>query len=156
MKNKNNLKKILFIVLIILILSIGITAFTKTKRNNKINNINQSAMGFHTTNIGDVSFDITNQVADNPNSPNLSAGMIPIKYKDGYWQITTKEDSEWYNYADGKMANVMLSDGYYKSELDVGVKKEQLASNNIGNDANVVPNDSKPRYNFYMDTKICI
>lgn len=128
-KVKNNLKKILFIAIVILILLTSITIVTKTKRNNKINNINQSAMGLYTTNVGEVPFDITNQVTDNPNSPKLSAGMIPIKYKDGFWQITTANDAEWYNnYNNGKMACIMLNDGVYQSELQVNMNNKKIAT----------------------------
>ena len=41
--------------------------------------------------------------------------MIPIKYNGTNWVVTTKNDSEWYNYdtENRKWANVMLSDGTY-------------------------------------------
>ncbi len=60
--------------------------------------------------------------------------MIPIKWneEEQVWVITTKEDKEWYNYENGLWANVMLSDGYYKSELQIGTTQEQLAEKNIG------------------------
>ena len=57
------------------------------------------------------------------NEPKVVQGMIPIKYKDGKWVITSTEDGKWYEYLDtsitgnsglSKWANVMLSDGRYK------------------------------------------
>lgn len=109
-KKKNNSKKILFIAIIILILLASIIILTKTDKNDKINNIKQENLGMNTTNIGDTPFDITNQVAQTPNKPILSAGMIPVKYKNGNWCITTEDDTEWYNYESGNMANIMLND----------------------------------------------
>ena len=55
------------------------------------------------------------------NQPKLDKGMIPVKYENGNWVITTKDDPEWYNYTeeDMKWANVMLSDGIY-NEANVG------------------------------------
>ena len=100
-KKKNNSKKILFIALIILILLVCIIMLTKTEKNNKINNIKQESLGL-STNIGEATLDITNQITETP--------MIPVKYKSGNWYITTEDDTEWYNYANGNMANIMLSD----------------------------------------------
>lgn len=108
-KKQNNSKKILFIALIILILLTCIIMLTKSDKNNKINNIKQESLGL-STNIGEATLDITNQITETPNKPVLSAGMIPVKYKNGNWYITTEDDSEWYNYANGNMANIMLSD----------------------------------------------
>ncbi len=58
--------------------------------------------------------------------------MIPIKWNGTNWVITTASDPEWYNYSNGNFATVMLSDGYYKSELQRGITDKQLASNNVG------------------------
>ncbi len=60
--------------------------------------------------------------------------MIPIKWNEStnLWEITTINDTNWYDYSNGIFANVMLSDGYYKSELQIGITKEQLAENNVG------------------------
>lgn len=53
-----------------------------------------------------------------PNSPKLSAGMVPVKYvvtnrqtNAGYWQITAEDDSAWYSYENKRWANIMLQDG---------------------------------------------
>lgn len=52
-----------------------------------------------------------------PNKPKLSEGMVPVKYVttdeisgQGYWEITTEDDSTWYNYTNKRWANVMLQD----------------------------------------------
>ena len=77
-------------------------------------------------------FDNKRQEKTNP--PELSDGMIPIKYDDGNkrWVICTKDDPEWYSYTeeDRKWANVMLSDGTYKGETAV-VGKE-VAEEDLG------------------------
>ena len=50
------------------------------------------------------------------NSPKVVTGMIPIKWKNNNWVVCSQDDAEWYNYDDKKeWANVMLSDGKYKS-----------------------------------------
>ena len=44
-------------------------------------------------------------------APKLSDGMVPVKWDEEKqkWVKTTKEDSEWYNYAEKKWANVILT-----------------------------------------------
>ena len=53
-----------------------------------------------------------------PNKPKLTNGMVPVKYvvtggniEEGYWQITTENDSTWYSYENKQWANIMLQDG---------------------------------------------
>ena len=51
------------------------------------------------------------------NSPKVTIGMIPIKWKNNSWVVCSQDDKDWYNYDDKKeWANVMLSDGTYKSD----------------------------------------
>ena len=51
------------------------------------------------------------------NSPKITTGMIPIKWKNNNWVVCSQDDAEWYNYDDKKeWANVMLSDGTYKAD----------------------------------------
>ena len=51
------------------------------------------------------------------NSPKVTTGMIPIKWKNNTWVVCSQDDAEWYNYDDKKeWANVMLSDGTYKAD----------------------------------------
>ena len=51
------------------------------------------------------------------NSPKVTTGMIPIKWKNNSWVVCSQDDAEWYNYDDKKeWANVMLSDGTYKAD----------------------------------------
>ena len=73
--------------------------------------------------------------------PIISAGMIPIKADGEYWTITTVNDTEWYDYSNSQPAYIMLSDGYYKSELERGIKEEQLASKLVGTDTSVRPEE---------------
>lgn len=115
-QKKNKGKYIVTIALIILIILLSIVILKKTSKSNKIDEIKLETAGMTTINIGNATIDVTNQIALTPNKPVLSAGMIPIKYKDGYWVITTSEDPEWYDYKNGKMANIMLNDGVYQSE----------------------------------------
>ena len=70
-----------------------------------------------------------------PNMPELANGMIPIKFDGTDWIICSKTDPEWYNYAHQKWANVMLSDGKYKTSEknkyiigETKVKDEELGS----------------------------
>ena len=78
-------------------------------------------------------WDSENQV----NEPELTEGMIPIKWNGTNWVTTTAEDEEWYNYKentgedDSKWANVMLSDGTYKYDTVASgtvVQEEELGS----------------------------
>ena len=46
------------------------------------------------------------------NSPELTQGMVPVIYENGTWKkVPDNEIGKWYDYAEGKWANVMLSDG---------------------------------------------
>ena len=67
------------------------------------------------------------------NSPKVTKGMIPIKWNGNNWEVCSENDEEWYNYINGDKlwANVMLSDGKYKSgEVEEGtiVKEKDLGS----------------------------
>ncbi|MBR1373711.1 hypothetical protein IJ556_04585 [bacterium] len=44
------------------------------------------------------------------NKPTLSDGMVPVKQSGGDWVVTSEDDSSWYDYANGKYANMMLMD----------------------------------------------
>ena len=35
---------------------------------------------------------------EKPNTPELAAGMIPIKWVTDHWVTTTEDDPEWYEY----------------------------------------------------------
>ena len=67
------------------------------------------------------------------NSPKITQGMIPVKWNGTNWQVCSQDDNEWYSYnnTDKKWANIMLSDGTYKSDtVKVGqvVKDDELGS----------------------------
>ncbi len=115
---------VLLVALIALIVAIYATNSTLKTTAEVGNNID----------IKGRSIDISNVISAEPNPPVVGAGMIPIKWDDGIemWVITTANDKEWYDYSKGKWANVMLSDGYYKSELEVGIANDQLVSNSVG------------------------
>ncbi len=61
--------------------------------------------------------DIPEDSREKVNAPKLAEGMIPIKYVNDNWVITNEDDKEWYDYSAGekRWANVMLSDGTYKT-----------------------------------------
>ena len=51
------------------------------------------------------------------NSPELTAGMVPVVYENGKWKkVQDNEIGKWYDYAEGKWANIMLSDGLEVAE----------------------------------------
>ncbi len=60
--------------------------------------------------INGFNIDISKVISADPNPPVVGAGMIPIKWDESIkmWVITTEDD--WYDYEQGKWANVMLSD----------------------------------------------
>ena len=66
------------------------------------------------------------------NSPKVTSGMIPIKWKNNTWVVCSQDDAEWYNYDNKKeWANVMLSDGTYKADtVSIGqtVEEKDLGS----------------------------
>ena len=76
------------------------------------------------------------------NEPELSEGMIPIKWDDSQskWVICSENDPEWYNYIDqasgvdgtSKWANVMLSDGKYYAQNSSNVDKTNKEPATIG------------------------
>lgn len=110
----------ILVVLLVLIVSIYAST-TRRKIANMENKIQ----------INGADIDISGVISKEPNPPHLGAGMIPIKWNSdkGSWVITTKDDIEWYDYANGKWANIMLSDGVYSSELERG---KLLASDYVG------------------------
>ena len=66
--------------------------------------------------VGDNS-DVNEGYNGEPNAPKLTEGMIPVKYNETIekWVITNANDEDWYNYNNKQWANVMLSDGKYKT-----------------------------------------
>ena len=65
------------------------------------------------------------------NSPKVTTGMIPIKWKNNTWVVCSQDDAEWYNYDDKKeWANVMLSDGTYKA--DTVAEGQTVAERDLG------------------------
>ncbi len=117
---------IAFIAIIILVLLI---AFAEDII--KLNNKNKTNLAENSEN---------ELISNEPNPPQLSAGMIPVKWNGTNWIITTANDKDWYDYSKGKPAYIMLNDGYYQSELIRDMSGKELAENAVGNDALVVPN----------------
>ena len=105
---------ILFIILLLILFSENVI---------KLQNIKNVAL------VENSSFET---IPNEPNIPKLSAGMIPVKWDGDYWVITTQNDTEWYNYENGKFAHIMLNDGYYQSELIQDMTNKELAKDNIG------------------------
>ncbi len=89
-------------------------------------------------------------ISNEPNIPQLSAGMIPIKWDGANWVITTSKDKDWYDYSNGKPAYIMLNDGTYQSELIRDMTGKKLASNVVGNDVHIVPNENDTLGTIFM------
>lgn len=114
MKNKRNIKqqkiykrrRIAFVFILILL---AIILFLSIKSNLSLRKI---AKGENALNIEGEALDLSKVLSQEPNPPSIGAGMIPVKWNEqkAMWEITTVNDSEWYNYKEGKWANVMLSD----------------------------------------------
>ena len=72
---------------------------------------------------------ITIAVKQIVNEPQLTEGMIPVKYnkESKKWVICEKTDKDWYSYTetDKKWANVMLCDGKYNESTPVGTEVEE-------------------------------
>ena len=66
------------------------------------------------------------------NEPQLLEGMIPVKYNGTNWVITNIRDSGWYNYKDGRWANVMLRDGARYLDVD-GTTLNDIGSTHLDN-----------------------
>lgn len=149
-------KKIIMLTALILII-VGIIALVLSKPK-QMTPMNLTATAEFTTQIGETEYDITNLVLNaNEILPTISAGMIPIKYENGTWTITTVNDTDWCDYANGKPAYIMLNDGYYKSELERGVTEEKLMQNKLGIGVPDDPNvEIHTRHNLYVHTTICI
>ena len=79
------------------------------------------------------------------NKPKLTEGMIPVKYNASSekWVITNENDEEWYDYNNKQWANIMLSDGKYKTSnpveytTDGTTEVEFLKGRTSESDANV-------------------
>ena len=48
---------------------------------------------------------VDNSINSVPNAPDLSTGLVPIKYNGENWVVTTSTDPEWFDYANQKWAN---------------------------------------------------
>lgn len=122
--SKNGKKKLVILTVIIALMAIILLLILlQTQQMNIKEGI---ATAEYSTTIEKIEYDITNAVGIN--NPKVVAGMIPVKQDEqGNWVITTEEDPDWWNYEQGKPAYIMLNDGYYKSELERGIKEEQLA-----------------------------
>lgn len=107
-KNINNKIKLTIAVGILLLLLLIILFANR----NKLLKTQKLANSEYSVTINTTTIDISKVVTNEPNVPVLGAGMIPVKWneQDNVWQVTTKEDPEWYNYSRGNLATVMLSD----------------------------------------------
>lgn len=146
-------KRIIIItaILVLILITILTLILTQNKTNQVPKAIDETAEAQYTTQIGSDTFDITNAVEESP-IPIISAGMIPVKWNGEYWQITTKDDKDWYDYSKGKPAYIMLNDGIYQSELLQDMTNKKLAEENIG--AQILESDL--RLNIYVDAKVCL
>ncbi len=133
-KHKINYKLIIAIVVILILLLLVLFAKGVIKINNK-----------NTINLAE---NPENELISNePNPPQLSAGMIPVKWDGTNWIITTANDKEWYDYSKGKPAYIMLNDGDYQSELIRDMTGKELAENAVGVG---VPDDPSKRGTIFV------
>ena len=110
-KNKiEKTNKIKIVIAVIILLLLLLTIFLVNK--NKLFKTKKTANNEYNVAINEIQIDIRNVTTVDPNPPVIGAGMIPVKWNeiDSVWEITSEEDLEWYNYSEGKLANVMLSD----------------------------------------------
>ena len=126
----------LIITIIVLLILAGVTLNMVLGENGLINKAQSSEDKYKesATNEQALLNEIENYIAQgwtgtqkngaDVNAPQLSQGMIPIKWNGSNWVITTKDDPDWYAYIDtstsgntdkSKWANVMLSDGKYSN-----------------------------------------
>ena len=96
--------------------------FEDGEENNKTTKYRISALKYGSYSIristidkGMISIEKNIEIGFKGNSPKLSDGMIPIKYNGENWVICKETDSDWFNYYNKQWANVMLSDGKYKT-----------------------------------------
>lgn len=142
---KINITKVIIALAIILLLCMLYMVFKAKPNNEKLQivELNPSTYSIEIgTNSTIINFDkAIATTREEINAPKLDAGMIPIiNLGNGEYKITTANDTNWYDYTNGKPVYIMLSDGYYKSELEQGIKEDQLVSNNtVRNDALAVP-----------------
>ncbi len=104
LKRKNKNKKMLIIVLV---LAIATLLILFARKNSTLQKIEKNQYELE---IAGITVDTSKVLTNEPNVPQLGAGMIPIKNVNGMWQITTVEDKNWYDYASGKLPTIMLSD----------------------------------------------
>ena len=125
-KQKLNIYKRIAVITIIAIILLCL-AITTTKKSN----LQKTAQDENALLIGGKTNIDISKIASNTevNPPAVGAGMIPIKWNEAteMWEITTVDDLTWYDYSKGTFANVMLSDGYYQSELRYDMTNKELA-----------------------------
>lgn len=73
-----------------------------------------------------------------PNKPQLQSGMVPVKFivtdfvtGEGFWQISSENDTTWYNYENKVWASAMLQDGGLTVEGGIQVREDNM-SNLVG------------------------
>ena len=92
MKKRSNRIKIvflLFVVMLFIILGINLNKSTNVKKNKK------GEIAFQ---VAGINVTATDELIGEANRPQLGAGMIPIKYNNGIWEITSEsnENNNWW------------------------------------------------------------
>ena len=148
LKRRRNIKEkgitliALVVTIIILLILAGVTLNLALSNNGLFSKAKEAVNKYDATQKGEESQletlegmlgDLSNEEKDEEgkikiNKPKLAEGMIPIKYDTtkSKWVITNENDKDWYDYSEGTMlwANVMLSDGKYKTSEKEDTLKE--------------------------------
>lgn len=117
-------RRVSLLVAVALLATLIVIIYATTNNSNRVATIEGNVVYIN----GD-SIDISKVISTEPNPPAIGAGMIPIKWNENasMWEITSKDSNDWYDYSNGKWANVMLSDGKYQSELQADMNGKELA-----------------------------
>ena len=89
-----------------------------------------------------------------PSAPELSDGMVPVKWNGSNWVRTTADDEEWYDYANKEWANIVLT-----PESGANAGKDATGTADLFNSDGILNEDSAytmlvwiPRYAYQITT----
>ena len=90
-----------------------------------------------------------------PTAPELSDGMVPVKWNGSNWVRTTADDEEWYDYANKEWANIVLT-----PESGANAGKDATGTVDLFNEDGTLNEDSAytmlvwiPRYAYQITSQ---